>query len=139
VKINNKQFNKDLGQKIKSARYEYGMTQEELAGRLGFSRIALSTYESGRSKLTVYQLGQIASILQQPIEYFLPPKGETEFTSGNKKEFRYNLDEDVDFVLEQALKNYLLSKRIKKSKLDFILQKTRKLLETQISEDDNVE
>lgn len=38
----------DMGERIKSRRVEMGLTQEELAGRLGLQKSAIAKYENGR-------------------------------------------------------------------------------------------
>lgn len=46
--MNNKEFNVKLGQLLKDARNEKGMTQPELAKKLGVSKQAVFYWESGR-------------------------------------------------------------------------------------------
>lgn len=130
VKLNNQQFNKFLGKKIKAGRKEMGVRQEELAKRLGFSRIALSTYESGRSKFTVYQLMLTAEILGLPLSFFLPKNTRNIET---KTEIPVlNTEKDIEFVLEMALRSYFLHKGTKRSELNGKIKEVFKTINTKL-------
>lgn len=48
---------------LKEARLEAGLTQEELAGRLGVKQFFISKYESGRRRLDVLQFLTIAAAI----------------------------------------------------------------------------
>jgi transcriptional regulator with XRE-family HTH domain len=66
---------KNIGKKIQMAREEAGLSQEELASRLGYTQAALSNYELGKRRLYLANIQQIASELNKPLSYFLdePP------------------------------------------------------------------
>lgn len=53
----------DLGQKIKILRETRRMSQEELGQKLSKTHAAISYIESGKSALTVKDLGEIADVL----------------------------------------------------------------------------
>ncbi len=55
------------------AREEAGLSQEQLAARIGCSQSTLSNYEKGRRRLYLAQLEKIAEVLNKPIEYFMQP------------------------------------------------------------------
>lgn len=60
-----------IGARIKAAREERGLSQEELSKRLGFKdRQILSNIESGRRKVAVDELMILMSVLAKPLEYF---------------------------------------------------------------------
>lgn len=65
-----------IGQRIQQAREEWGLTQEELAFKLGCTQSALSNYELGKRRLYLAGLEQVAQILGKPVSYFLelPPE-----------------------------------------------------------------
>jgi len=129
VKLNDKQFNYFLGQKVQQARQMRGIKQEELANALGFSRIALSTYESGRSKFTVYQLMLTAEILNLPFDTFLPEDTTKTFIPKKKREsYQVNTEEDIDFVLEMSLRSFFLSKGVPKNELPEKVEKAISLI-----------
>ena len=52
-----------VGERIQKVRKEKGITQEELAEKIGVKRAAISKYESGSIELTVSMLDKIAAAL----------------------------------------------------------------------------
>ena len=62
---------KEIGKKIQKARDELGLSQEELACRLGYTQAALSNYELGKRRLYLANIEQIARELDKPLSYFL--------------------------------------------------------------------
>lgn len=62
---------REIGLRIQRAREELGLTQEELAARLGCTQSALSNYELGKRRLYLNLLNEIARILNKPLDYFL--------------------------------------------------------------------
>ena len=63
---------KFIGQKIKEARENAGLSQKELAEKVGFeSGTAISLIEAGERKLRVEDLEKIAGVLQRDISFFL--------------------------------------------------------------------
>ncbi len=72
-----------IGQKLQKAREEAGMSQEELARRIGCSQAALSYYELGKRRLYVADLEKISNILNRPLTYFLENKEEFEPDQGD--------------------------------------------------------
>jgi len=67
---------REIGKRIQQAREEDGITQEELASRLGCTQSALSNYELGKRRLYLNLLNQIAQVLNRPLEYFMETSGE---------------------------------------------------------------
>ncbi len=66
-----------IGEKIRFARKEKGLTQKELASKSGVAEISIRNYENGkRQQPRVEQLGLIANALQMNFENFLD-NGET--------------------------------------------------------------
>jgi transcriptional regulator with XRE-family HTH domain len=61
---------REIGRRIQQAREEMGLTQEELAARLGCTQSALSNYELGKRRLYLNMLNEIAVILNRPLDYF---------------------------------------------------------------------
>ncbi|MCG0278491.1 MAG: helix-turn-helix domain-containing protein [Thermanaeromonas sp.] len=72
-----------LGQKIRAARNEAGLTQAELASYLGITPTALNYYEAGKRQVPIHILETIALILGKPIHYFLGPDVEIETITRN--------------------------------------------------------
>jgi len=69
---------RSLGQRIQVARQELGLTQQELASRLGLTQAALSNYEHGKRRLYLANLEQIADILGKPMSFFIDSDVEEE-------------------------------------------------------------
>jgi transcriptional regulator with XRE-family HTH domain len=65
-----------IGMRIQQARQELGITQRELAAKLGCTQAALSNYELGKRRLYFANLGQIASALGKPLSYFTEPEAD---------------------------------------------------------------
>jgi transcriptional regulator with XRE-family HTH domain len=59
-----------IGPRIQQAREELGITQQELAARLGCTQAALSNYELGKRRLYLANLEKIAAALGRPLSYF---------------------------------------------------------------------
>ena len=62
-----------IGIRIQQAREERGITQQELAARLGCTQAALSNYELGKRRLYLANLERIANALEKPLSYFTEP------------------------------------------------------------------
>jgi len=62
---------RSIGMRIQQARQELGLTQEELATRLGYTQAALSNYELGKRRLHIANLEQIAQTLGKPLSHFI--------------------------------------------------------------------
>ncbi len=62
-----------IGMRIQRAREELGITQQELAARLGCTQAALSNYELGKRRLYLANLERIAGALGRPLSYFTEP------------------------------------------------------------------
>jgi transcriptional regulator with XRE-family HTH domain len=75
---------REIGKRIQLAREEKGLTQEELAVRLGCTQSALSNYELGKRRLYLNLLNEIAQTLGKPLDYFMesPAEGEEDQASG---------------------------------------------------------
>lgn len=55
-------FNKRLGNKIKKLRDQIGLSQEDLAGRLNISRVAISQIESGQRRMRAEEIAILSKI-----------------------------------------------------------------------------
>jgi transcriptional regulator with XRE-family HTH domain len=61
---------KKLGKKIKLARIELDMTQEDLAEAIQAKQKSISRYETGISMPSLETLDKIAKTLKKPFSYF---------------------------------------------------------------------
>src|SRR5262249_6011673 len=60
----------DLGRRIAEAREASGMTQAELASRVGLERTALVKIEAGVRKVSATELVTMADALGRPVDWF---------------------------------------------------------------------
>jgi transcriptional regulator with XRE-family HTH domain len=61
----------DIGARIRATRRESGLTQDELADRVGVSRSAVAQWETGRAGQVTGNLSRIADALQVNVEYLM--------------------------------------------------------------------
>jgi len=61
----------EIGRKLQKAREEAGLSQEELAKKLGCTQASLSNYELGKRRLYLADLQRIGQLLGKPVTYFL--------------------------------------------------------------------
>jgi transcriptional regulator with XRE-family HTH domain len=70
----------NIGMRIQHAREGLGITQQELAAKLGCTQAALSNYELGKRRLYLASLERIASALGKPLSYFTEPAADEDDT-----------------------------------------------------------
>jgi len=79
-----------IGQQIKLAREQMGISQEELAQRLGYTSSAtISHFETGQRKISIIDLQRLSEILGLPPQYFL----ETDESKTGMQHFRLRATE----------------------------------------------
>ena len=62
---------KEFGKKIKLARVEIDLTQEQLAEKINTKQKNISRYETGSSMPSIETLVKIAKVLKKPVGFFL--------------------------------------------------------------------
>ncbi|HBX23737.1 MAG TPA: hypothetical protein DEF34_08950 [Desulfotomaculum sp.] len=62
---------KEIGRMLQKAREEAGLSQEELARKMGCTQASLSNYELGKRRIYTADLQRIGEILGRSITYFL--------------------------------------------------------------------
>jgi transcriptional regulator with XRE-family HTH domain len=62
---------KKIGQRIKKLREEIGMSQQDLAERLGLLRPTVSQMENGERKITAEELIKLSGILNTSVQYLM--------------------------------------------------------------------
>ena len=70
--ITHKQVLEKFGQKMQKVRQSSGVTQEELAARLGMHRTSIGLIERGERNPTIRTLYKIAKALKVPASDLLP-------------------------------------------------------------------
>lgn len=68
----NRDLDRVIGKRLRDIRLSGGVSQEELAERLGIERVSLSRYETGQRAVPFSTLMTISEVLQRPIGDFLP-------------------------------------------------------------------
>lgn len=63
-----------IGRRLKETREYLALSQDEVSKALDIPRTAISLLESGERKVDAIELGKLASIYQQPVDYFLSGK-----------------------------------------------------------------
>ncbi|MEA2739045.1 MAG: hypothetical protein QOH05_2352 [Acetobacteraceae bacterium] len=61
----------DIGIRIRAARRDRGLTQDELAEQVGVSRSAVAQWETGRAGQVTGNLARIAAALEVNVEYLM--------------------------------------------------------------------
>jgi transcriptional regulator with XRE-family HTH domain len=61
----------ELASKLRQARQDAGLSQAEVAGRAGLSRVSVSEIESGRRKVSSLELASLAKLYDRGAEHFL--------------------------------------------------------------------
>ncbi len=106
----------EIGRKLQKAREEAGLSQEELAGKLGCTQASLSNYELGKRRLYLADLQRIGQLLGKPITYFLE---DSEDKRSADPTYDHLLKEPLVKEIAEALCDLKLEQR--KSVLDYIL------------------
>jgi transcriptional regulator with XRE-family HTH domain len=71
-------FDREVGRRLQRARRERGLTQDELAGRIGLPRPSYANIESGRQRIPLDVVWRAAIVLGQSITTLVPeplPRG----------------------------------------------------------------
>jgi transcriptional regulator with XRE-family HTH domain len=64
-------LNAEIGRRIRQRRRLLGLSQAAFGKRLGISFQQVQKYESGRDRVAVDRLFQVANVLEIPVAYFL--------------------------------------------------------------------
>jgi len=61
-----------IGQRIRQAREEGGLSLRDLAERMGTSHTTISEWEKGNRSVQFPDLEKLAKLLEKPVQFFLP-------------------------------------------------------------------
>jgi len=70
-------IDKLVGERIKSVRLTQGLSQEELASKIGTSFQQLQKYESGKNRISASRLFDLAKAMGMPVSYFFAQNSKT--------------------------------------------------------------
>ena len=62
---------KDIIERLKTARIEAGLAQQDIADKLGKPQSYISKIESGERRLDVGEMKKFADIYKKPLDYFI--------------------------------------------------------------------
>ena len=65
-------YPKHIGERIRSARINVGLSQEQLAGKVQLPRPSISQIESGKRAIDSMELVAFAETLEKPVSFFIP-------------------------------------------------------------------
>ena len=65
-------FDREVGLRLQRARRERGITQEELARRIGLPRASYANIESGRQRVPLDVVWRAAIVLERPMSALAP-------------------------------------------------------------------
>jgi transcriptional regulator with XRE-family HTH domain len=65
-------FTISMGERIRQAREDLGLSQAELAKKIFRRRATVSDIENGKSEVGTITLSRLSSVLNKPISYFFP-------------------------------------------------------------------
>jgi transcriptional regulator with XRE-family HTH domain len=66
-------YTKYMGEMIRKAREDMGVSQEELAEKIYRKRLAVSEMENGKVEISAWTLPYLCAVLKKPLSYFYPP------------------------------------------------------------------
>jgi len=70
-----------VGTRVRQERHRAGMTQADLAAKIGLSFQQLQKYETGHNRISASKLSQIAEVLKQHPGVFFPQPNSAETTA----------------------------------------------------------
>ena len=109
------QIDKKIGEKIKQIRKSLGLSQIELAERVGVSFQQIQKYEKGASKISAFRLHQISEALGTDIATFFEPEKSALKVSGPTLE--YSPPPSSPSLNEEEITLLKLFRKIKSKKL----------------------
>jgi transcriptional regulator with XRE-family HTH domain len=95
----------ELGERLRRSREYLGLSQSDVAKHMSLSRPAITNMESGRRKVSTFELARLAKLYRQPYEYFLgeiPEAPEDTTTTALFRAARDLSDRDREQVLRFA-------------------------------------
>lgn len=93
----------NVGERIRAARKQAGMTQKDLAEKTGICRSGICLYESGKRTIDINSLRKIASALNVPIESLLSDQ-----TANDQKDWRMNMDNNSSIAMLGSIANTVM-------------------------------
>jgi len=98
-----------MGEQIRKARLEAGLSQEELAEKIYMRRPTLTNIENGKSEPNASSLGLITFYLKKPLSYFYPPQLYEEVVSNRMDDQSIEMQMYFEQIDGEELRKLLIS------------------------------
>jgi transcriptional regulator with XRE-family HTH domain len=106
-KVEQTEFYKRLGANIRSIREEKRFKQDALGTHLGFSRISISNIETGKQKIQLHSLLELAEFLNTPLQEIVPNLNTVRHEHNSKLEKKVTDIEVTDSISMQKIKDFI--------------------------------
>ena len=100
------EITKDIGEKLRKAREECGLTQKEVGDYLGYTPMGITHFEKGIRGLKISDLKKLADYLKKDLSYFLAGSStlfRADSGSPHQAEMKKSVKSFEDFLNEQNL------------------------------------
>jgi len=95
-----------IGLKIRQRRLELGLTQQDLAGKLGLSYQQVQKYETGLNRISAGRLSLVSKILLTSLDYFFDFSSAEKLEISNRRATTLGLSgTGIDMDIQAALAN----------------------------------
>ena len=95
-----------IGLKIRQRRLELGLTQQDLAGKLGLSYQQVQKYETGLNRISAGRLSLVSKILLTRLDYFFDFSSAEKLEISNRRATTLGLSgTGIDIDIQAALAN----------------------------------
>lgn len=92
-----------IGARLRQAREDRGLTQEDVAGMIGLTDVGYGAYERGQRLIPVDCLVKLTSILDRSINYFLDSPAPNGGLTAQEEEMVKLMRQASDDAIRQAL------------------------------------
>lgn len=90
-----------IGQKVRLAREEAGLSQEDVGNRLGCSGVTISSWETGKRRISLEDLHDVARLLGKPLAFFFPDGS-----------LSLNVENQIGALLQRSIGDFLGTKQL---------------------------
>ncbi len=91
----------EIGKRVRLAREEAGLSQEELGKLLNCSGVTISTWETGKRRISLEDLHSLARVLGKPLAFFFPDES-----------LSLNVEYQIGTLLHRSIGDFLGTRQI---------------------------
>ena len=88
------------GERLKLIRHSLGMSQDELAKKIGYERSSIGNAECGKTKLSSYLIASLVKTFNVNVEYLLEGNGDMFLKNKSDEQLEQVLDEVLEAWIE---------------------------------------